>query len=73
MDWAADPIIVDRARGLRIGLSDLQVFVERFLYVAEVGFQGLTDSGPSRWVDVPWHGKLEWWFSPLECDLRHSD
>ncbi|CRK19048.1 hypothetical protein BN1708_012501 [Verticillium longisporum] len=72
LDWALDTISVDRSKMLSIGLGRTK---RRFLYVAELGLQrlGTTDSGSLSWMNIPWHGRLEWWFSQRQSKLNYSE
>ncbi|KAJ2988537.1 hypothetical protein NUW58_g3920 [Xylaria curta] len=72
LDWTFGTLTVDPSRPLSIALGITQ---RRFLYVAEVNLKGISEPGPgslSR-MDIPWHGRLEWWFSHMRCELKHSD
>lgn len=71
-DLAAAPVWVNPGVSLKIGIAGT---VERSLYVAAVGSQSFGDSGsqPLHWIEVPWRGTLEWWFSLEQCELRHSE
>ncbi|KAI1496791.1 hypothetical protein F5X99DRAFT_51199 [Biscogniauxia marginata] len=31
------------------------------------------DGGSLEWLELPWEGKLEWWFSYWECQICHGD
>ncbi|KAI1820331.1 hypothetical protein F4861DRAFT_73742 [Xylaria intraflava] len=72
MDWTVDTLTVDPLRPLSIGLGRTK---RRFPYVAEVSLKGLGKSGLDSisWMDIPWHGRLEWWFSQRQCKLSYSD
>lgn len=72
VDWAARPFPVDDSRALRIGLG---TSAARIPYVAEISQRGEGGAGPGglRWMDVPWQGRLEWWFSQRQCRLDYSD
>ncbi|SPO00879.1 uncharacterized protein DNG_03627 [Cephalotrichum gorgonifer] len=71
LDWTEPPIFVDPSRALRIGMGRSP---EKLPYVAEVG-QG--DADPdlegAQWMEVPWQGRLEWWFSHRQSRLDYSD
>lgn len=72
VDWAARPFPVDDTRALRIGLGTSPA---RIPYVAEISQRGEGGAGVGglRWMDVPWQGRLEWWFSQTQCRLDYSD
>ncbi|PNY29905.1 Uncharacterized protein TCAP_00182 [Tolypocladium capitatum] len=72
MDWATDTFTVNPSRRLRIGLGKTR---RNLPYVANVSLRGLAtpDSDSLSWIDIPWHGKLEWWFSHRQCKLCYSD
>lgn len=72
LDWVLDKSRVDPAILLRIGLAKTR---KNFPYVAKICLseQAATISDSISWMDVPWHGKLEWWFSQRQCQLYHCD
>lgn len=71
VDWTQDPIRVDPAGALRVGMGKT---TKGFPFVASVGTTRGPESGRSlRWLDIPWRGRLEWWFSQRQCRLNHSD
>lgn len=72
LDWALDTFSVDRSCTLSIGLGRTK---RRFQYVAELGLQRprTTDPGSLSWINVDWHGRLEWWFSQRQCKLIYSE
>lgn len=67
LDWALAPVRTDPASALKIGMGKT---VKGFPYVARICLQGMACSDSLRWIDVPWRGRLEWWFSPRQCELR---
>lgn len=71
MDWALDTFTVNPSKALRIGFGKTR---RNFLYVARTSLQGLAspDLDSLTWVDIPWHGRLEWWFSQRQCKLCYS-
>ncbi|KAL8282738.1 hypothetical protein RB597_010128 [Gaeumannomyces tritici] len=69
-DLALAPLRIDTAGLLRIRM---QKTTERYPCVAEARVQGTADLDSSCWINIPWHGKLEWWFSSRQCTLRHFD
>ncbi|KAL8380725.1 hypothetical protein RB595_005146 [Gaeumannomyces hyphopodioides] len=69
-DRALSSLRIDTAGLLRIRMRKT---TERYPYVAEVRVQGAADLDSSRWIDIPWRGKLEWWFSSRQCTLHHFD
>lgn len=72
MDWAMETLTVSPSGRLRIGLGKTR---RNFPYVASISLPGLAtpDSDSLSWMDMPWHGKLEWWFSQRQCRLYYSD
>ncbi|UNI23928.1 hypothetical protein JDV02_009718 [Purpureocillium takamizusanense] len=72
LDWVVDRFSVDPAMLLRIGLAKTR---RNLPYVVRICLRkpAATVSGPISWMDVPWQGKLEWWFSQRQCRLYHCD
>lgn len=72
LDWVLDKSPADPSRLLRIGLAKTR---KNFRYVARItlGNPAAPVSDSLSWMDVPWHGKLEWWFSQRQCRLYHWD
>ncbi|KAI0434048.1 hypothetical protein F5Y09DRAFT_328644 [Xylaria sp. FL1042] len=67
-----DTLTMNPLRPLSIGFGKTK---RRFSYVAEVNLKELGEPGLgsiSR-MDIPWHGRLEWWFSQRQCKLYYSD
>jgi len=69
-DLALVSLRTDATKKLRIGVGKTS---KRFPFVAEVTVlvHGAAELRSSTWVDVPWHGRLEWWFTLRQCKLRH--
>ncbi|XP_044717283.1 uncharacterized protein HRG_08791 [Hirsutella rhossiliensis] len=72
LDWVLDKSPADPSMSLRIGLAKTR---KNFPYVARItlGNPAAPASDSLSWMDVPWHGKLEWWFSQRQCRLCHCD
>ncbi|KJZ72249.1 hypothetical protein HIM_08391 [Hirsutella minnesotensis 3608] len=72
LDWVLDKSPVDRSMLLRLGLAKTR---KNLPYVATITLGNpITPVSKSlSWMDVPWHGKLEWWFSQRQCRLCHCD
>jgi hypothetical protein len=69
LDWTLETIQVERGRGLHIGSGRSK---KQFAYVADVMVDPPSDRDELSWIDIPWDGTLEWWFSPRRCILRRS-
>ncbi|KAI1500052.1 hypothetical protein F5X99DRAFT_430004 [Biscogniauxia marginata] len=69
LDWTLRPIVVGQAGKLRIGSLRTE---KRFLYVAIISVRERVDRDDCSWLDVPWHGTLEWWFSLRNTVIRYS-
>lgn len=72
LDWARDRIAVDPSQKLRIGLGKTAI---RLPYVAVINVRSPAMGNPDvfSWVEMPWSGRLEWWFSTRQCRFFHSD
>ncbi|KAI0490551.1 hypothetical protein F4859DRAFT_520317 [Xylaria cf. heliscus] len=69
-DWAFDNLTVDPSRPLNI---DFGKDKRRLPYVAGVNSRGLGGPGSTSRMDIPWHGRLEWWLTKRQCKLYHSE
>ncbi|KAI1413244.1 hypothetical protein F5Y13DRAFT_179711 [Hypoxylon sp. FL1857] len=79
LDWMVDPLEVGEASKLRIGMTkakikttltgQLGLHVTR--NVATVTLSESTDKKVDQWVDVPWYGTLEWWFSEKSTEIKY--
>lgn len=71
VDWTGDTRTVVTSEMLRIGVGKTR---GGFPYVAKVGVRGLATADADKlvWMDVPWRGRLEWWFSQRQCRLFYS-
>ncbi|SPO01888.1 uncharacterized protein DNG_04561 [Cephalotrichum gorgonifer] len=70
LDWTLAPVRVDPARMLRIGMGQTD---DELPYVAEVGVGGVSGPESLTWVDVPWKGRLVWWFAHSHCRLEYVE
>ncbi|OTB17451.1 hypothetical protein K445DRAFT_310884 [Daldinia sp. EC12] len=69
LDWTAQPLIVGEADKLYIAMD----IIERDSYVAVVSTSEPVDRGEYlSWLDVPWYGTLEWWFSYSQTTVSHT-
>lgn len=71
-DWLLDKSSADPSMLLRIGLAKTR---KNLPYVARItlGNPAAPVSNLFSWMDVPWRGKLEWWFSLRQCRIFHCD
>ncbi|OTA80871.1 hypothetical protein M434DRAFT_17566 [Hypoxylon sp. CO27-5] len=87
LDWTTDTIEVDRTRRtLRVGMTKPKIrnrgrpFGESFINVTRtVGRVVVSNSSKYvgyrsgyTWIDVPWYGTLEWWFSATNTIVSHN-
>lgn len=71
LDWAAAPFVVDPSRRLRMGFARSPVLLT---YVAVVTQdESVAEPEDTRWLEIPWQGRLEWWFAEGQCRLDYSD
>jgi hypothetical protein len=69
-DRAASPIRADSTQTLSFRLVPVGEYARR---VDEVRLRGAASRQPdASWMDVPWSGRLEWWFSLGQSWLSHS-
>ncbi|KAI0149967.1 hypothetical protein F4776DRAFT_672115 [Hypoxylon sp. NC0597] len=88
LDWTTDPIEVDQTSKLRIGMTNPKIkvhpsrpFHESFMNVTRTVGLVVVSNSPKyfgynsghTWIDVPWYGTLEWWFSATSTVVRHHN
>lgn len=71
LDWAAGPLVVDPSRPLRMGFARSPGLLP-YVAVATQDEGGAEREG-MRWLEIPWQGRLEWWFAEGQCRLDYSD
>ncbi|KAI1136068.1 hypothetical protein F5Y05DRAFT_415666 [Hypoxylon sp. FL0543] len=77
-DWMVDPLVVGPASKLRIGMSRTKIVCSLLGFhtirnVAAVTLGVSKNPNVDRWIDVPWHGTLEWSFTPKLTIIRHDN
>ncbi|KHN94543.1 DNA helicase, ATP-dependent, RecQ type [Metarhizium album ARSEF 1941] len=65
LDWALDPVVVQSELPMWIRQGELEGSKK---FVSEVRLHGRKDGDNAKsWQEIPWHGKLEWWYSSQEA------
>ena len=68
LDCCARTIELDSSTGLFLGFAHGE---NSLPYLAKVDIYPPERAGLT-WLDLPWEGKLEWWYSSQECIVSHD-
>lgn len=69
--WADAPLQVRQESALWVGKRHPEQPPTK-PYIAEVRLEAPSCPGSLRWMEIPWRGRLEWWFYTT-CELRHYE